>query len=153
MARRTHTVPLSGGRGRGLVRGRDPAAVPAEVHAVLIMLLVLFALLGPLGTPALVGAEVPAPREVTHAAGVSPTHDTPRTQDADPAVPSATVRSGRDAAGERPTPPAPAAHPQLGAAGAPLLPGRTPAPPADSPAPDRPAHRPGVRAPPALSGT
>ncbi|MCX5262704.1 hypothetical protein [Streptomyces sp. NBC_00199] len=131
--------------------------MPAAVHAVLLILFVLlsalFTLLGPLGAPALGGAAVPAPREATHSAGVSPAHSTPHTQDADPAVPSATVRSGRDAAGERPTPPAPAARPQLGAAGAPLPPGRTPTPAADPPAPDRPAHRPGVRAPPALSGT
>ncbi|AVV44065.1 hypothetical protein PYK79_15880 [Streptomyces sp. ID05-04B] len=143
MARRTPTVPLAG--------GRIPAAVPAAAHAVLLVLLVL---LGPSGPPAPGGADLPAPGGLTHAAGVPSAHGTPHAQDADPAVPSATVRSGRDVTGERHTPPLPASHPPRGATGGPLRAGRTPVgPPPDPPASALPAHGHGVRAPPSFSGT
>lgn len=123
MARRTHTVPPPG--------GPNPAAVPAAVHAVLLVLLVLLGPLGRFGPPA---------------------PGTPHAQDADPALPSATARAAVYAAGERHTPPAPAAHPPRDTAGAPLPPGRTRAPAADPPVSEQPAHRHGMRAPPSISG-
>jgi hypothetical protein len=128
-----------------------PSAVPAVVYAVL---LVLHVLLGPLGAPALGAADVPPPGGVTRAvAGAPATHGTPHAQDADPAVPSATARNGRDVAGERHAPPGAVAHPQHDAADGPLRAGRTPAPTAHPPASERRADRHGVRAPPSPSGT
>ncbi|MDX3802642.1 hypothetical protein [Streptomyces sp. AK04-3B] len=142
MTGRTHPVPPA--------QGRIPAAVPAL--AVAVVLAVLLVLLGPPGAPALGDARVPAPGGVTHTAGAAAAHGATHAQDTDPAVPSAAVRSGRDVTGERHTLPVPASHPPREATGGPLRAGRTPAPTAGPPAPERPAHRHGVRAPPSLSG-
>ncbi|MFF0080374.1 hypothetical protein ACFYR1_11855 [Streptomyces canus] len=140
MVRCTHTVSRT--------RGPGPSPGPRPGLALAALLAVLITLLSP---PALGGTHHGAPVGALLAAEES-AHADPYADRADPAVPTAAVRSQRDAAGERHAPPV-------------AVPGASPDPatdrllraqPRDSaagpPTSEQPPLRHGVRAPPSLSG-
>lgn len=136
MARFAHTAP----------RTRRSGSV-----AVWTILLAVLATL--LGSSALGSQHPRASKVAVAAAEAASAHSEPYADRADPAVSTVSVRSHRDGAGQRHAPPVstPGALPGTGAD-----PFRLALPPPSAigpPASEQRAHRYGVRAPPALSGT
>lgn len=135
MARFTHTVARTGGCG--------------SVAVWTILLAVLATLLG----SSALGSQHPRlSKGAVAAAEAAPAHSELYADRADPAVFTVSVRSHRDGAGQRHAPPVstPAALPGTGAN--PFRLALPPPPAIGPPASEQPAHRYGVRAPPALSG-
>ncbi|WP_314222836.1 hypothetical protein [Streptomyces zaehneri] len=139
MARFTHAVRRTG--------GLSPASAPA------VLLTVLLALIALLGAPALVGPPLHAPDGTAPAARATSAHSAPCADDAEPSACAAAPRSHRDATGERHAPPAADPLASRGSAVDLLPPTLSPLPTTGSPAPEQPAHRHGVRAPPSHTGT
>ncbi|GGV27444.1 hypothetical protein GCM10010277_09000 [Streptomyces longisporoflavus] len=152
MARFAHTAARS--RGPAESRTRGPAALSAVLLAVLVTLL----------GPSVLGSEHPWPpggtvagADTAASAGsmphaVDPAPSEPYAENAEPGDPAATVRSHRDATGERHAPPlsAPGASRNTAADPRPLP--VAPGPAALPPASAYPALGHGVRAPPSPSG-
>lgn len=125
-------------------RGRGSAAVSAVLLAVLALVLGVSA----------PGSEHPRASTGTAAAAeAASSYGASDPDRAGPAVPTTSVRSHRDGAGERHAPPGstPGASPGASAPSTRPAPPRAPA--ADHPDTGRPAHRHGVRAPPRSPAT
>jgi hypothetical protein len=139
VVRCTHTVS----------RTRGPGPSPGPGLALAALLAVLLTLLSP---PALGGTHHGAPVGALRAAE-EPAHGEPYVDSADPAVPTAAVRSQRDVTGERHAPPAavPGASPDPATDR--LLRAQPPVSAGGLPTSEQPPLRHGVRAPPSLSGT
>ncbi|WP_158013018.1 hypothetical protein [Streptomyces sp. Root369] len=138
MVRCTHTVS----------RTRGPGPSPGPGLALAALLAVLITLLSPY---ALGGTHHGAPVGALRAAEES-AHGDPYADSADPAVPTAAVRSQRDVTGERHAPPVavPGASPDPATDR--LLRAQPPVSAAGRPTSEQPPLRHGVRAPPSLSG-